>query len=287
LLAASNAAADAPPATAAPDARSAEGATASSRSIVRLLWADAAAAPRLRSTMPFRRIVTALDLAPDAPEVDEDEPEERRGARHVHEVLVGGDPLDRAGIDAAVDAASGARGKFEPPLVVVAGELELPMDEVEEMTAALAAMAPLGGGDKKLEEVIDATRRLLAVPRAALRLYEMARRTYAQGKRPVALEELDAWIKRDLLDRRRYARRSVVGKIWVRGVLRLPRGDELAFLLPEIAGAELPREHRFEVRAIGEIDLAQDADEADAYVFRALALGYVAPRRAAQGRRVA
>ncbi|KYF59192.1 hypothetical protein BE08_32890 [Sorangium cellulosum] len=58
----------------------------------------------------------------------------------------------------------GEDGAFVPPLVLVAGELESPFDEVETLEALVAAASPPAMADKKLKEAVEAIHEVFKMP---------------------------------------------------------------------------------------------------------------------------
>ena len=58
-------------------------------------------------------------------------------------------------VENALFSAVNEDGVLEPRLIVVAGDLELPFDEVETLKVLTSAAAPLAMADKKLKETLD------------------------------------------------------------------------------------------------------------------------------------
>src|SRR5262249_61815802 len=96
--------------------------------------------------------------------VDEGEPGEGKARRHIFEVMTRGELLDLAGVRDALSGAAGKNGQFEPPLVLLAGEMSFPFDELETLKATVAAVSPLTAGDKKLKDGVGTGQGLLKTP---------------------------------------------------------------------------------------------------------------------------
>jgi hypothetical protein len=271
------------------------------REILKLIWSESVCVPRLRRITAFRRIITELDLSP--PEdpgaealLDEESPEVQ-DRRRVHEVLARGAALDGAGLRQVFDDTLFGKARFEPPLVLVVGELELPFDEVETLKATMTALAPLSAVDKKLKEALDAASELLKAPslqasggiaRGAL---ERLREAFAQARHGLPPDYVDASTERILLQERRYQKRPVFGQSSIRGLLHVaeatqgasgskPAGSAVPIptYLPESLTSSLPMFRRFKVRLLAEADLREDQYEVCPMALRALALGRVMDR---------
>ncbi len=117
---------------------------------VELVWFDPAFVPRIRRQPGWKEIMAQAKARPLDEDVPGDAPPEKRqearDRREVLALLARGEPTDMRGIEAAISNAIGEDGAFNPPLVLVAGQLELPFDEVEELKATVAAVTPLMGG---------------------------------------------------------------------------------------------------------------------------------------------
>jgi hypothetical protein len=196
----------------------------------------------------------------------------------VFEVLARGRPIDPNEVRFALDEAIGDDGRFDAPLVLVAGELELPFDELATLKATAAALAPFAAGDPKLKEQLDAVEELLktpylsgSAPRAEGMTAEL-KKAFSQGKRAIPAGYVESNTERMLLEQRCYQRRTVFGKRWLRAVLR---GGGMPVYVPEELKDELPMFRRFKMRLIGEVDLQEDQYEAAGCAVKVVALGRV------------
>ncbi len=261
--------------------------------ILKLLWFDPKIVPRLHRHSEWRILLAERELRLlDEPEVDEAaEDGPARGA--VFEVLSRGVPSPPDGLRKALSEAVDDRGAFEPPLVLLSGELEFPFDEVEALKATVTVLTPLGPTDKKLKDTLDAAADFLRTPGAdqfgqlAQGLTDRLREAFAQVRRSLPAEYVDSHTERALLRQRAYSMKTLYGKRWIRALLRSAggpagrggdgRGVEAAppVYLPEALKDELPAYRRVRVKALGEVDLQEDQEEAASWVVKVAALARV------------
>ncbi len=231
------------------------------REILELLWFDPSYLPRIRRKPEWKDILAVArtrtfddDPGPDAP------PEKRQEARDRKEIftlLARGTPMDMRSIEEAMDAAVNEDGCFIPPLVLVAGEITFPFDEVETLKATIAAVTPLIGEDKRLQGAVDTAQKLLQTPWIAgaselaetqtLRIKE----AFAAGSRSVPGSYLEHHTEKMLLHQRAYRKRVVLGEEHVRGELALG-GKLMPVYLPEAAGRQLPALPGWSARIVAE-----------------------------------
>jgi hypothetical protein len=257
---------------------------AAPREVVKLVWFDAAALPRIRKHPAFRRLLAELEmrlLAEDEADIAAGPaPAEVRDRRAVLEVLLHGEPIGADGIRQAVEGSIREDGGFEPPLAVVAAELEMPFDELETLKATAAALRPLASSDKRLKETLDLVDPLLASSwlsgsgTVAEGMTAKLREAFAQGKRPVPPDYLSAHADRMLLEQRAYQRRALFDKKWIRSVMRGAVGAIPAYL-PEETRDGLPMFRRFRARLLAELDMREDEGETSPWAARVLAVGRV------------
>jgi hypothetical protein len=261
-------------------------ARAAPREVVKLLWFDPRSVPRIRRHPEWRILLAELELRLLDEGVDEDEeaadaaggepkPKDRRD---VLEVLLKGRPIGAEGVKPALGQAIGDDGRFEPPLVLLSGELDLPFDELATLRATAAAVSPFALGDRKLKEQLDVVEELLKTPwlqgsgSIARGLREKIEEVFAQGKRGVGPEYLAGHTERMLLEQRSYQVRTVFGKKWIRSLLD---GSGVPVYVPEALRDELPMFKRFRVRLIGEVDMQEDQFEAAGAAVKVMAVGRV------------
>jgi hypothetical protein len=262
--------------------------------LVDLLWHDPACVPTLRASERFRELIASLD-PPSDDDADDDpfelapprEPplsDDQRARRDLFAVVARGLSTDGEELPQVVSEAVDDEGQFSPPLVVVAGELLLPFDELATLRATLAAVQPLSTGDKKLKETTDSVEELLKTPwlqsgasGVAEGLTGKLKEAFAQGNRMLPPSYLEQHTERALLEQRQYQKRTVFGGPWLRGLVTSSSAAPVPAYLPEKLATELPMFQRFRVRLLCEVHLQQDQFEAQPVALKVVALGRVSP----------
>jgi hypothetical protein len=259
--------------------------------LVKVVWVDPAIGPHLAAAKALARAQLESDLAP-AETVDEamraePEGEAERTRRRAAAAIARGEPIDEAALRGARGAAVSDEGVFEPPLVLVAGDIELPFDELETLKATLAAVSPFTVTDKKLKETVGAVADIVAsgslegAGSLAAELGRQVSEAFGQAKRPVAPDHVATHVERIVLHRRGYQKRRVFGEDRLRALF-VPRGGREAVpaYLPATLANELPMSARLAVRMLARVDVRQDPDEASPQALRVEALALVLdPRR--------
>jgi len=257
------------------------------REVVDLLWFESKAVERMRAKPAWKDLLA--ELAPKPPlSVDFDDdlppppPPEERDHRDVVGLLTRGDPVGAEGIEDAVEEAVSDEGLFSPPLVLVAGELHFPFDELETLKATVTAVTPLIAGDKKLRETVDTVNELLKTPwlgsssGVAEGLTTRVKESFAQGNRMLPPSYLETHTERVLLEQRHYQRRTVFGEKVIRSLfVAQGASSPVPAYLPESLANRLPMFQRFRARLVAEAQLQQDESEASAVALRVVALGRV------------
>jgi hypothetical protein len=283
-LAASNAAAGAAPVAGA----SSPGAvTRQPSEAIEMVWLDAAFAERIHRKSAWKEQLTAAKNASAEDDEEGGSREQKKEARERREalaVLRHGEPTGAAGLDALLTAALDA-GAVTPPLVLVAGSLVFPFDELETLKATMALVVPFASGDKKLKELCDTVEQLLASPwlekgTAGLGgLILRLREAFAQSARALPPGHLEAHTEQLLLERRHYQKRTVMGQVWIRALIVPAGGGEaIPAYLPESLSKELPMFQSFRARLIAELRAQVDQYEAHAIALRVVSLGRVITR---------
>ena len=259
------------------------------RDALSLIWFDPQHVRRLRKHKPFREILSKAESQPPDVELDGapvgDLPVEVEDRRDVFEILTNASSIDAPGVTEALDRSIREDGKVVPPLVLCAGELFMPFDEVEELKATVATVTPLSSGDENLKSSLQIAKEFLALPNLASapavaeglmkRIYD----AFGQGKRAVTSDYIEAQVERALLEQRYYQRRKVLGGKHLRGLLVAVGGrDPIPTYLPESVSEELPMYARFRVRLIAEVRLGEDQYESHPAALKVLALGRVIER---------
>jgi len=285
LLAASNAAAD--PARPAAEGAAAAPARFGGGELTELLWFEARFATEIRRHPEWKKLLA--DVKP-LPREDDPEPEaggderQARDRRDVAAILRGGEAMEVDAIDDLV-ARTLEEGTAAAPLVLLAGELELPFDQVEMLKAMLAAAGPFAPSDKRLKETLDAAGELLRAPGAeragsvAEGLLARVREAFVQGMRSLPPSYLDAHAERMLLEQRSYQKRTLLGQGLLRGLLSPAAGQlSIPTYLPDRLAPELPMFQRMRVRLVAEARLQLDQFEAHPHALRVVALSRVITR---------
>lgn len=263
------------------------------RTSTELLWFDPAYVARMREHPDWQVVLAERELrdldrkiersmSGAAPSFDEPEPQEKVDRRDVFEILVRGEPISPARVKDAFDGAVDGDGMFEPPLVLIAGNLKFSFDEIECLKAAVAAVTPLlPAADKRLKEAVDAGTELLRSPwlTSARTLAERAltriRKAFADTRRELPVDYVDELVERAVLQGRHYQRRSVLGQVWLRGFLHAggTLQEVLLLYLPETLARELPMLTEVSVRVIAEVRGKQDKFEIQGLALRAVGVG--------------
>lgn len=215
-------------------------------------------------------------------------PPEAKDRRAVNAVLTRAAPIDPDALTAALAGAARDDGSFVPPLVLVTGELLFPFDEVEVLKATLTAVTPHLAADhvdRRLQEVVDRARALLASPAAhaaaqlAEELTASLREAFARAHPAPAPGHLDLAIERMLITQRGFQRRAVLGEPSLRALL-LPlsgAGTRVPTYVPEAAAARLPLSQRLRARLLAEVHLPQDARDGHPLALRVAAIARMHP----------
>jgi hypothetical protein len=262
---------------------------ASAREVVKLLWFDPASVARVRAHVDWRILLAELELRllDAGDDEDDDGDAASKDRRDVVEVLARGSAVGPEAMKLVLAEAIGERDRFDPPLVLLSGELELPFDEVESLKATATAVRPLSSADKKLKETLDMVDELFKTTwlqgsgGLAEGLTEKVREAYSQGKRMLPLDVLEGHVERMLLEQRCFQRRTVYGKKWIRSVMRGGSGGSggaggaVPVYLPEALRDELPMFGRWRAKLIGEVDLREDQGETSSCAVKVVALARV------------
>jgi hypothetical protein len=280
VLALSNAAAGARENAALAARASLDPAANGSQEALELIWLDPTAAARARRHPEWKKLLPAPRWEEDEEDEEDLSPElqAEKDRRDVALVLRGAPPLDRAGIEGAVAAAS-QDGLFAPPWVVTAGELHLLFDEVETLGATLVVVAPFLAGDKRLKEAADWAREVMQTPgfeaagSAADTVTAKVREAFGADRKGVPPGYLDVQVQRILLRKRSYQRRALWGAERLRATLRLGDDDGIPVYLSEEAGRELPLRAVVRARVLAEAHRRPEQDDGPRIGLKCLALG--------------
>lgn len=260
------------------------------RELLQLLWYDAESIARMRRVPAWKKVFEDLERSPRSRDIEivdgAREPWEVEDRQEVFEVLAKAPRTDGKGVEEALEGAIGEDGKFVPPLVLLAGEIEMPFDELEALKAAMSTAAPLvTAADEGLKAAVGMAKEFVQTPglSAASTVSEgltgRIREAFAREKKGLPADYLDQQMERVLLSERHYQKRKVFGGRFVRCLVWLP-GEPHAVVgyLPEEVGTKLPMWRRFRARLIVEVWPGQDQYEASPTAVRGFAIARTATR---------
>lgn len=265
------------------------GARFDGRDIIELIWFQPDSVARICKQPPWREILDALEDKPSELDLDDmaaqKDPMEIEDKRAVFELLARAEHADALGIHERLDSAILEDGKLVPPLVMTAGELSFPFDEVETLKATVTTATPLALGDENLRATLTIAREFLGMPglssapAVAEGLTSRVKDAFAAAKRPVPSDYLQTQSDRALLEQRHYQRRPVFGDVFLRAFLSAG-GSANAFptYLPDAIAKKLPLFQRFKARMIVEVHMAVDQFESHPTALRVLAIARVIER---------
>jgi hypothetical protein len=254
---------------------------------LQLLWFNPDSVARIRRVPRWKQLLEELVREPLDRDLDEGggsgEPWEIEDRREVFEVLARGAQSDARGVEEALAGARRAGGKLVPPLVLVEGELEVQLDELEGLKAAATTAAPLiTPTDEALRAAVEAADTFLgrpglrATPAVCEGLHTRIREAFAREKKGLPGDYLDKQVERALLSGRHYQKRDVLGGTFLRGVIWIPgERDGVLGYVPEELGKKLPMYRRVGVRVVAEVLPQQDQFEARVIALRVVAVGRV------------
>jgi hypothetical protein len=287
--------------------------------VLDLVFFDPKSLPRVRRVPAWKPLLADLDDKPI--EAGEDDPalsengvsvEDRR---EILEILVRAEPAKPSDLDDALATAVRPDGRYVPPVLLLAGEIAFPFDEVETLKATVTTALPLVGTDESLKSAVELSKEFLRLPgltsspAVADGLTSRVRDAFAGARRAVPANYLDAQTERVLLEQRAYQRRTILGGKRLRALFTLagapgtgaPAGgpsvaaasnaaatggaQTLVVYLPESTALDLPMYGRFRARIIARVHLPLDQYEQSPQAVEALALCRLVPppRRAANG----
>ncbi len=255
---------------------------------MRLVWMDPEVMPRVRRIPRYKPILAALEDQPlerdrDDPSAEQD-PMAAEDRREMFEIIARGETTDGDGVDEALDAAVREDGKFVPPLVLLAGELDFPFDELEALKATITAATPEATqADEDLRATLEIGRRFLrtpglsASPQVSVNLTNRIRDAFAKEKPTTGAEFLDLQTERVLLKERHYQKRELLGDDHLRFLFHVSGSkDPLIGYLPMKVASKLPMFKRFKGRLLAEAHLVEDQYDTQPSCLRVVGLVRVA-----------
>jgi hypothetical protein len=184
--------------------------------------------------------------------------------RAVHRTLARSTPVEDA--EQALFDAVDEDGVLTPPLVMIAGELELVVEDVELIKTLATLARPFTQGDDEVKAGLDAA--LAAADRlpGAIKLITQKlaelRRAWIEAELSVSLADLEADAQQILVCARRFRTLEIFQSVHVVALLRTPaHKGPLPVYLPVAARDHLPLESRFDARLLVELRPRQVAGE--------------------------
>lgn len=255
---------------------------------LQLLWFDPESVPRIRRVSRWKKHLDELEREPLDRDIEGGEglkePWEIEDRREVFEVMARAAPSDARGVEEALAEARRPDGKLVPPLVLMAGDLELPFDELETLRAAATiAASAITPADEDLRAAVDVADKFLgrpglsATPVVCEGLHLRIREAFGRSKKSLPADYLERQTERVLLTGRHYQKRELLGATFLRALLWVP-GEKAALVgyVPEELGKKLPMYRRFGARVIVEVHARQDQYEAQELALRVVVVGRVA-----------
>jgi hypothetical protein len=259
------------------------------REMLQLLWYDTNSIACMRRVPAWKSVFEEIEKAPRSQDIqvaDGSRETWEEDRENVFEILTKAPRTDAKGLDDAIDGAIGRDGKFVPPMVVLAGELELPFDELEALKAAMSTASPvITPADEQLKAAVAIakdfvqTPGLSAAPAVSEGLTARIREAFVKEKKTFPSDYLDNQVERVLLSGRHYQKREVFGGMYVRCLIWLP-GERKTIVgyLPADVSKKLPMWKRFRARVIAEVHPAQDQYEASTKAVKVVGVGRGASR---------
>jgi len=257
--------------------------------IVELLWYDEGHMQPIREHRAWSDLLAEVEAerADDEPlDFDEapppEEPDDVRDRRAVVAIMTRGAVTGGTALHQCMLEAVDQSGSFEPPLVLMSGQLHFPFDELETLKATVTAVTPLIAGNKDLQETVDAINELLQTPwlesscEVAENLTEKVRAAFKRGDRMLDPSYLDNHTDRILLERRCYQRRTLFGEEWIRALIAPANSRvKIPAYIPDKLAKDLPMFKRFAGRVIAEAHVQQDEYESHESALKVVAFGRV------------
>ncbi|MEZ4311594.1 MAG: hypothetical protein R3F14_26475 [Polyangiaceae bacterium] len=191
-------------------------------------------------------------------------------------------PSPPRSLTAALEAAIGLDGCFEPPAVTLTGDLTLTLAPLDRLRALLTVASVLESADERATSLRAKGERLLAGPSpegAAWLAGRIADDLEAALAARAGAPDSLAGARRALHAARAYTRALALGGRKVRGVLRDAGGAHLAVYIPEEACVHLPLDERFRARIVGELYPRVDATDPAPYALRVAGIARIVTLR--------
>jgi hypothetical protein len=247
-----------------------------------LLHVEPGTSARLRRSPRWRSALQAPSRAAERAAVEAgDDPAIARDARDAVAALRGVGATGLAALPSELARALDD-GLLVAPVVVVEGELELPLDDVEVLRATVEAVTPLRGMDRRVAEALDRVSPFVEAswldPSVADAERGHLRGVVAALGRGQTAEAIEAHVARKLRRERKHVVRTWRGAPWIVAALADATtgpsggGARATVFLPRGAVEVLPVARRFRARLLVVVEPAIEPDLADAPALFALAV---------------
>ncbi|HTJ84552.1 MAG TPA: hypothetical protein VL400_22690 [Polyangiaceae bacterium] len=246
--------------------------------VVELLWCEPEVAARARRKPEWRAIADAVAGEGDAPGLT-DEPAAGEDRLEVTEILKRGAPAAELDVDDALATAVRPDGRFAPKMLLLAGEVVLDLDEIEELRATAGAARRFASDDLDIEAALArataflATTALATSRSVAADLTREIEAAFVKTPRDAGPTWLREQAERALLERRSYQRRDVFGQRHLSARFFQPgSATGIPTYLPEALAASLPLFRRLRLRMLVEVHFQADQYAAHRAALRAVAV---------------
>ena len=246
-----------------------------SRELVELIWLDEAGMPSVRREPSFRRVLEQMrseppegDEAVSYPGADAQQTEEQH---EMSAILSRGSALSPSGAGDALELGV-SRGRFIPPLVLVAGDLDFELDAVATLEATIGMATPFAAAEEVAQSIevagafLDA--RGSGIDAVARNLTRSLRQAVARHHREISASFMDQEIRTALVQRRAYVERDVFGAPHICAAI-----GGLPVYVPASVASSLPMFPSFKARLVARLHLAIDGATSDKAALQALGLG--------------
>jgi len=218
---------------------------------------------------------------------DED-PADVEERREIFEIISRALPTDPSLLREKLSHSVREGGKVTPPLVLMAGELRFPFDELKRLEATIAACTPFASGDELLSAALEdgssflQTPNLLSGPGVSEALTKRITKAFERTSRQVPDDYLAEQTQRALLGARHYQLRELFGASQIRATFHPEHASDSKkgipiYILADLA-TDLPLFANFPARVIVELCLREDQYEAHPACLKLLALARAVAR---------
>jgi len=246
--------------------------------VVELLWCEPEVAARARRRPEWSAIASTIAGEGDAPGLtDESASEEDR--LELTEILKRGMPAAEADVEHALAVAVRPDGRFAPRLLLLAGDVVVELDEIEELRATSGAARRFAKDDDALTAALERGAAFLAAANLggsralASDLVREIETAFAAKIRDVTATYPREQAERALLERRAYRTRDVFGQRHLATLFFQPGSPRgIPTYLPAALAESLPLFRRLRLKLLVEVHFQADQYAAHPAALRAVAV---------------